>query len=75
VFLDKECITFPAAESKGKRYPRTIYLHGYALEITQKLVALYPEGKFMGSRRKKDSISCKASQTNNTLESDGSLWL
>jgi integrase len=51
VFLDKECITFPAAESKGKRYPRTIYLHGYALEITQKLVALYPEGKLFRNNR------------------------
>lgn len=45
VFLDRECITFPALESKGKRYPRTIYLHGEALEIIKRRMAKYPKDK------------------------------
>jgi len=51
VFLDKECVTFPPIESKGKRYARTIYLHGTALAIITQLVEKYPDGKLFRNNR------------------------
>ena len=51
VFLDSGRITFPAIESKGKRLPRTIYLHGVTLEIIQRLLVKYPEGKLFRNNR------------------------
>ncbi len=44
-------ITFPAIESKGKRHPRTIYLHGITQEIIERLVMVYPTGKLFRNNR------------------------
>ncbi len=49
--LARESITFPAIESKGKRYPRTIYLHGEALEIITRLMEKNPTGKVFRNNR------------------------
>jgi integrase len=51
VFLDRECITFPANESKGKRLPRTIYLHGRALELIRNNMTRYASGKLFRNNR------------------------
>ena len=45
VQLGHERIVIPKEEAKGKRYPRVIYLHGAALEIVQRLMAVRTEGK------------------------------
>ena len=45
VHLEAECIVIPKEESKGKRRPRVILLHGPALEIIRQLVQIYPKGK------------------------------
>ena len=51
VQLDHERVVIPKEEAKGKRYPRTIYLHGPALEIVARLAASRPEGKlFLNAR-------------------------
>jgi integrase len=44
VQLQAECVIIPKEEAKGKRRPRVILLHGRALEIIQRLLALRPEG-------------------------------
>jgi integrase len=44
-------IVIPKEEAKGKRYPRIIYLHGPALEIIERLMAIRPDGKlFLNTR-------------------------
>jgi integrase len=35
----------PPSESKGKKRPRIVYLTPYAMEVTTRLAARYPEGK------------------------------
>lgn len=45
VQLASECVVLPKEESKGKRRARVILLHGPALEIVKRLMALHPEGK------------------------------
>src|SRR5262245_12607090 len=45
VQLQAECIIIPKKEAKGKRRPRIILLHGRALEIVRRLLALHPEGE------------------------------
>src|SRR5262249_27008717 len=44
--VDEEgrCWAFPAAESKGKRHPRIVYLSERALEITKRLMQAHPNG-------------------------------
>jgi integrase len=51
VDLGRECVVFPKEESKGKRYPRTIYLYGPALTIIQQLMAKPVEGKLFRNSR------------------------
>jgi integrase len=51
VELDRERIMFPAEESKGKRAKRIIYLHGEALEIVKRLMAIHTEGKLFRNKR------------------------
>jgi integrase len=45
VHLEDECIVLPKEEAKGKRRARVILLHGRALEIVRRLLAVRPEGK------------------------------
>jgi integrase len=47
VELDNGRWVFPAAESKGKRRARVIYLTEAALLITKRLVGKYPEGRLL----------------------------
>ena len=49
--LDQERIVIPKEEAKGKRYPRIIYLHGPALAIITRLVAIRKEGKLFRNTR------------------------
>ena len=51
VQLDQERIVIPKEEAKGKRYPRVIYLHGPALEIVTRLMAVGAEGKLFRNTR------------------------
>lgn len=51
VDLANERIVFPAAESKGKRTKRIIYIQGEALKIIERLMAKYPEGKLFRNNR------------------------
>ena len=51
VQLDQERIVIPKEEAKGKRYPRVIYLHGPALEIVTRLMAVRTEGKLFRNVR------------------------
>jgi integrase/recombinase XerC len=51
VQLDQERIVIPKEEAKGKRYPRVIYLHGPALEIVTRLMAVRAEGKLFHNAR------------------------
>lgn len=51
VNLERECITFPALESKGKRYPRTIHLQGESLAIINRLMQIRKEGKLFRNKR------------------------
>ncbi len=51
VQLDQERIVIPKDEAKGKRYPRVIYLHGPALEIVTRLMAVRAEGKLFRNTR------------------------
>ena len=44
------CWAFPAAESKGKRHPRTVYLSDRALEITKRLMQTHPSGPLFRNR-------------------------
>lgn len=44
VDLDVGRWVFPAGESKGKAFPRVVYLTPRALEITRRLCELYPSG-------------------------------
>ncbi|MGN6136611.1 MAG: tyrosine-type recombinase/integrase, partial [Aureliella sp.] len=52
----------PPSEAKGKQKPRIVYLSPYALEVTRKLVARYPEGKLFRNTRGKawttDAVNC-----------------
>lgn len=45
VHLDAECVVIPKEEAKGKRRARVILLHGNALEIIRRLLAIRPHGK------------------------------
>lgn len=53
---------FPQKESKGKRAPRIVYLSEKALEITARLVAVYPTGPLFrnsnGKRWSTDAVNC-----------------
>lgn len=53
---------FPAEESKGKRFPRVVYLDDRALAITKLLVVRYPTGKLFriadGRAWNRHSIAC-----------------
>jgi integrase len=51
VQLEHERIVIPKEEAKGKRYPRVIYLHGPALEIVGRLLAVRTEGKLFRNSR------------------------
>jgi integrase len=44
-------VVFPASESKGKRFPRVIYLTPQALAIVRRLALSYPEGKLFRDSR------------------------
>jgi integrase len=45
VRLEAECIVIPKEEAKGKRRARVILLHGQALDIIRRLLAIRPQGK------------------------------
>lgn len=45
VHPEAECVVIPKGEAKGKRRARVILLHGRALEIVKRLLAIRPEGK------------------------------
>jgi integrase len=53
---------FPAEESKGKRFPRVVYLDDRALEITRLLVERHPSGKLFcnsdGEPWNRHSVAC-----------------
>lgn len=53
---------FPPEESKGKRFPRIVYLNAKALEITKRLVALHPQGQLFrnseGEPWNRHSVAC-----------------
>jgi integrase len=53
---------FPQRESKGKRHIRIVYLSPTALEITQRLVMKYPEGRLLrnhdGQPWTSNAVSC-----------------
>jgi len=53
---------FPAEESKGKRFPRVVYLNEAALGITRRLAGLHPEGPLFrnsdGEPWNRHSIAC-----------------
>lgn len=53
---------FPRAESKGKKAPRGVYLSDTAAKITQRLVQMYPDGRFFrkskGSPWTTDAVNC-----------------
>ncbi len=51
VQLNHERIVIPMDEAKGNRYPRVIYLHGPALEIVSRLMAVRAEGKLFRNVR------------------------
>ena len=44
VDLDTNRWVFPPEESKGKEFPRIVYVTGKALDITRRLCVRYPEG-------------------------------
>ena len=48
---DHERIVIPKEEAKGKRHPRVIYLHGPALEIVARLMAVRAEGELFRNVR------------------------
>ncbi len=52
----------PPAEAKGKRKPRLVYLSPYALMVTRRLVAKYPEGRLFRNTKGKpwttDAVNC-----------------
>lgn len=52
----------PPSEAKGKKKPRIVYLTPYALEVTRKLVARFPEGKLFRNTKAKawttDAVNC-----------------
>ncbi len=56
-------IVFPACESKGKKFPRVIYLTPAAAEVVARLATKYPEGKlFRDSEGKpwtRNAIRCR----------------
>ncbi len=45
VDLERAVVVIPKEETKGKRYPRFIHLHGPALEIVRRLMEVRREGK------------------------------
>jgi integrase len=45
VDMDRAVVVIPKEEAKDKRYPRFIHLHGPALEIVRRLMAVRAEGK------------------------------
>jgi integrase len=50
---------FPRTESKGKRWPRIVYLTDDAMSITKRLMQLYPQGPlFHNSRGTPYAVSC-----------------
>ncbi|MDB5306078.1 MAG: site-specific tyrosine recombinase [Gemmataceae bacterium] len=53
---------FPAEESKGKRFPRVVYLNDRGLEITRQLAERYPSGKLFrnsdGEPWNRHSVAC-----------------
>jgi integrase len=53
---------FPPEESKGKRFPRVVYLNEKALEVTKKLVARCPTGPLFrnadGEAWNRHSLNC-----------------
>lgn len=53
VHLASECIIFPKEESKGKKRPRIIMLHGAALEIIKRLMEKRTQGKLFLNKRSK----------------------
>ncbi len=63
VHLDAECVVFPKEEAKGRKRPRIILLHGRALEIIRRLMAIRSEGKLFLNRAgrpwKKYAICCR----------------
>ncbi len=52
----------PVSEAKGKKRPRIVYLTAFALDVTRKLVAQFPEGKLFRNTRGKAwttvSVNC-----------------
>jgi integrase len=63
VVLESTCVVIPKEEAKGKRRPRIILLHGPALEIAIRLMAIRTEGNlFLNSRGRpwnKFAIGCR----------------
>jgi integrase len=61
VHLDAECVIIPKEEAKGRRRARVILLHGRALEIVKRLLAIRTEGKLFrnedGERWKRFAIA------------------
>jgi len=56
-------LVFPASESKGKEYPRVIYLNNIALAIVDRLCKKYPQGKILRNRRgrpwNRNTVRCR----------------
>jgi integrase len=51
VDLDRAVVVIPKEKAKGKRYPRFIHLHGPALGIIRRLMAVRAEGKLFRNTR------------------------
>jgi integrase len=66
--LEKRRVVFPAAEAKGGKNPRVVYLPDRAFEIVEPLVQKFPNGSlFRNSRGRawnKDSVGCKFDRIN-----------
>lgn len=56
-------LLFAASESKGGEYPRVIYLNDMAVEIVERLVKRWPEGKIFRNRKHKpwdrNAVRCR----------------
>ena len=56
-------LVFPASESKGKRWPRVVYLTDAAVAVVERLVAAYPSGRLFrngsGGKWTTYSVNCE----------------